>query len=69
MGRTANHIIRENDALRRDWPDMLPGGFVAIGDNGEGDLLVIGPDKDGVLLWDHETRKLAPVTVSWADQP
>ncbi len=68
MGRTANHIVRENEAWRRDWPDMLPGGFLAIGDNGEGDLLVIGPDRDDILLWNHETRELTPVTVNWADR-
>src|SRR5512147_1653481 len=41
--RTANHILRENEALRRDWPEALPPGFVAIADNEGGDYLVIGP--------------------------
>jgi hypothetical protein len=31
MRRTANHIIRENQSLRREWPDMLPEVYVAIG--------------------------------------
>ena len=66
MGRTANHIIRENEALRKDWPDVLPDGVIAIADNGGGDLLVIAPGDDQVRFWDHETRELAPVQVRWS---
>jgi hypothetical protein len=65
MGRTANHIIRENEALRRDWPDVLPEGFVAIADNDGGDLLVLPPTDDVVLFWDHETAAMTPVEVRW----
>ena len=45
VARTANHIIRENQALRRDWPDVMPPGFIAIADNDGGDMLVLGPDR------------------------
>jgi hypothetical protein len=65
MGRTANHIVRENDALRRDWPDALPAGFIAIADNGGGDLLVLAPGRDDVLFWDHETGDATPISVRW----
>ena len=65
MGRTANHILRENEALRRDWPDMLPEGFIAIADNGTGDLLVLSPGDNDVRFWDHETSELSPVKVKW----
>ena len=65
VARTANHIIRENQALRRDWPDVMPPGFIAIADNDGGDMLVLGPDEDDVLYWDHETGELAHVAVHW----
>ncbi len=68
VARTANHLIRENEALRREWPDVMPPGFVAIADNGGGDMLVLGPERDDVLFWDHETGRLAPVAVRW-DEP
>ena len=44
MGRTANHIVRENEALRKDWSDILPAGVIAIADNAGGDLLVLLPE-------------------------
>ena len=65
MGRTANHIIRENEAVRRDWPDVLPAGVIAIADNGGGDLLVLAAGGDEVRFWDHETGEMSAVTVSW----
>ena len=68
MGRTANHIIRENEALRRDWPDVLPVGHIAIAANGGGDYLVLAPGRDDVWFWDHETGDLSKVTVRWADR-
>jgi hypothetical protein len=64
--RTANHVIRENEALRREWPEALPPGFIAIADNDGGDYLVLGPTADDVLLWDHETRATRAVKVAWA---
>jgi hypothetical protein len=64
VGRTANHIVRENEALRADWPDLLPG-FIAIADNGTGDLLVLPPKDDRVHWYDHETGDLVPVEVDW----
>jgi SMI1 / KNR4 family (SUKH-1) len=65
MGRTANHIIRENQGLRRDQPDIWPDGFVAIADNGGGDYLVLAPGDEVVRFWDHETGELTPVDVRW----
>jgi hypothetical protein len=65
MGRTANHILRENLALKKDWPDILLDGVIAIADNGGGDLLVLAPGDDVVWLWDHETGEMSPVDVSW----
>jgi hypothetical protein len=65
IARTTNHIVRENESLRREWPDMLPPGFHAIADNIGGDHLVIAPDSDDILSWDHETGRLSPVRVNW----
>jgi hypothetical protein len=65
MGRTANHILRENEALRRDWPDALPEQWFAIADNGGGDYLVLSPADDVVRFWDHETGDLTPAQVRW----
>jgi hypothetical protein len=66
MGRTAGHIVRENETLRREWPEALPDGVVAIADNGGGDLLVVGPGGDGIVRsWDHETGKLSTAVVRW----
>ena len=65
MGRTGNHIVRENEALRRDWADILPAGSIAIADNGGGDLLVLSPGSDDVLFWDHETGETSPANVQW----
>ena len=64
-GRSANHIVRENEALRREPWDRFPEGCLAIADNGGGDLLVIVPGSDDVFFWDHETGELAAVTVDW----
>jgi hypothetical protein len=65
MGRTANHIVRENEVLRREWADALPEGFLAIADNGGGDLLVLPPSEEEVRFWDHETGQSSPVKVKW----
>jgi hypothetical protein len=63
VARTANHIVRQNENLRADgWG---PAESIAIADNGEGDLLVIGPDGEAVMLWDHETGQMSPVQVAW----
>jgi hypothetical protein len=66
IARTANHILRENEAHRRDWPDILPATHFAIADNVGGDLLLLGPDGDDVLFWDHETGDITPVKVTWS---
>jgi hypothetical protein len=51
IARTANHILRENEAHRRDWPDILPDNHFAIADNVGGDLLVLGPEGDAIMFW------------------
>jgi hypothetical protein len=51
--------------LRKDWADILPGGCIAIADNGGGDLLVLIPGEDDVQFWDHETGELSGVKVDW----
>jgi hypothetical protein len=63
QGRTANHIVRENGALR-DWPG-LPTGFVAIAANGTGDLLGLLPASDAFHRFDHEQRTVEPVAIDW----
>jgi hypothetical protein len=55
----------ENEAHRRDWPDIFPSNHFAIADNGGGDVLLLGPDGDDVLFWDHETGDMTPVNVKW----
>jgi len=35
MGRTASHIVRENEVLRIELPDALPEGWIAIAENDE----------------------------------
>jgi SMI1 / KNR4 family (SUKH-1) len=65
IGRTANHIARENEAIRRDAPGALPPGYLAVADNGGGDLLVIAPGEDAIQLWDHETGVITAADVSW----
>jgi hypothetical protein len=69
VARTTNHLIRENDALRREWPDVLPPAYIAIADNGGGDMLVLGPAGDDILFFDHETGRLAIVSVRWDSPP
>jgi hypothetical protein len=63
QGRTANHIVRENEGLR-DWPG-LPMGFIAIAANGTGDLLGLLPGTDEVHWFDHEQRTVVPVAIDW----
>ena len=65
MGRTASHIVRENEVLRIELPDALPEGWIAIAENDEGDLLVLAPDDDVIRTWDHESGTLTPVSVDW----
>jgi hypothetical protein len=66
VARTSNHIIRENEVLRRESPELIPSAFVAIADNGAGDMLVLGPETDEILHWDHETGLFTEVAVVWA---
>ena len=65
MARTADHVVRENEALRREWKDALPPGYLTVAENGGGDYLVLAPGRDDVLAWDHETGEARPVTVDW----
>ena len=66
MGRTAGHLVRENEVLRIDLPDALPEGWIAVAENGEGDLLLPAPHDDIIRAWDHETGTLTPATVDWS---
>ena len=66
MGRTASHLVRENEVLRIDLPDALPEGWIAVAENDEGDLLVPRARRRRHPAWDHETGTLTPVTVDWA---
>ena len=66
MARTAGHVVRENETLRREWPDALPPGYLVVADNGGGDYLAVAPGSDHVLVWDHETREAKPVNVNWS---
>jgi hypothetical protein len=63
MGRTANHIVRENAALA-DWPG-IPAGFLAIAANGTGDMLGLLPDDENIHHFDHETGSTNVVDVRW----
>jgi len=65
IARTSNHVVRENEVLRREAPRLRPPGLVAIADNGAGDLLLLGPETDEILHWDHETGLLTEVAVRW----
>jgi hypothetical protein len=65
IGRTANHIIRENESLRGGLPDALPAGCLAIASDVGGNLLVLRPASDDVFDWDFETGELTPVRVRW----
>jgi hypothetical protein len=65
IASTASHIVRENESIRREWPDHLPPGYLAIAENGGGDYLVLGPEDDRIGFWDHETGVVVPVDVDW----
>jgi hypothetical protein len=65
LKRTCNDIIRET-ASAREWPGF-PTNTLAIGHNGDGDVLVLlaegNTDRyaDDVYWWDHETGDLNKV--------
>ena len=65
LARSASHILRENEWWRREWPDMLPPGYLIIAENAGGDHLILAPDDDQVRLWEHETGHMTPVVVHW----
>lgn len=63
-GRTANHVVRETEAVHE--ADVgLPPGTVVIASNGSGDLIVLLPDDDEPRWWDHESGSSHPVSVEW----
>jgi len=70
-GRSAGHIVLENDDARK-W-DGFPNGAVAIASNGSGDLLVLlqeaGSGRLGsqVHVWSHETQKCKPTALKYED--
>ena len=51
--------------LRREWPNALPDGFLALADNGGGNPLVLPQGDDEVRFPDHETGQSSPVKVRW----
>jgi hypothetical protein len=65
LKRTCNDIVLETRKARK-WPDF-PVDAVAIGANGGGDQLVLGPRSDDpsilgpVYSWDHETGELIAI--------
>jgi hypothetical protein len=63
LSRTCNHIGLET-ANAREWRTFPPQA-VAIGSNGNGDLLVLMPDeaertqlRECIFIWGHETGEL-----------
>jgi cell wall assembly regulator SMI1 len=61
--RSASHIVREATEARA-WPDF-PDGAIPFASNGTGDRLVVLPDSDDFLYWNHEDGSRVPVRVSW----
>ena len=60
---SASHIARETEAARR-WRGF-PGQGVAIGENIQGDRLILLPGGEEIYRWDHETATCDLVAVSW----
>jgi cell wall assembly regulator SMI1 len=61
--RTASHIVREAAEVRM-WPDFPDGAF-PFASNGTADRLVVLPDSDDFLYWDHEHGTTLSVRVWW----
>jgi hypothetical protein len=68
-GRSAGHIARETTALYDGLEGVLEPGLVAIGENGNGDYLMLDATSSPVV-WRHEGNELEVVDVEWdRDRP
>jgi hypothetical protein len=71
LSRTSNDVLRETASIRQ-WPDFPPDAL-AIGSNGEGDILLFRVDKaagrveEGVFIWRHGGGGLEKVADSFAE--
>ncbi len=69
LSRTANHVIKETQALLQ-WP-RFPKQGLAIAGNGAGDQLVLlkdGPDfAESVYHWSHESGALTKVADAFSE--
>jgi hypothetical protein len=61
--RTASHIVGEA-AEARAWP-RFPDGAIAVASNGTADRLIVLPDADDFLYWNHEDGSTLPVRIRW----
>jgi hypothetical protein len=71
LKRSCNDIVLETNKARER--AGFPADVIAIGDNGGGDLLVLGPRTDDpcilgpVYWWDHETGELIEICDDFGD--
>ena len=69
LSRTANHVIKETQAMLQ-WPSFPKQGL-AIAGNGSGDQLVLLRDGDvfaeAVYHWSHETGALTKVAEAFSE--
>jgi cell wall assembly regulator SMI1 len=60
---SASHIVREA-AEARAWPDF-PDGAIPFASNGTGDRLIVLPDSNDTLYWNHDDGGTLPIRVWW----
>jgi hypothetical protein len=66
MSRSANHVVRETEAIYRDLGDFLPAGGAVLASNAGGDPLIQLPDGT-LVIWSYRTHKTRPAPpVDWA---
>jgi hypothetical protein len=69
LARSANHVLRETEALRK-WPGF-PANALSIASNGSGDSLLFlqhgASFEPTVYAWSHETQSLSKVANDFAD--
>ena len=63
--RTANHVVRETQSAR-EWSGFPPEA-IAIGEDGNGNHLVLLPGSDEIYRWDHEEGTCVPVTLRYGE--
>lgn len=64
MKRTANHLIKENEAAKCAFG--FPDDTIAIASDSYGNYLVHKRDGEAIEFWDHETGECEPVEIDWA---